>query len=293
MTKVLFGKEQTFYSSTPTLIEQEDGYLLHLRWINYVYHADGSKKVWPDLLCSLYSRCKLDKHFNAISEEEFLKEDDHRPSWGNFGPEDIRLFRYENQDYYTATSHDTEREVVAISSGVYNMDTFELPVQPIHPSFYQEKRHEKNWAFVPEQKSMTFVYEWYPLQLTEMNHETRQLNRIVTKPMPDFFKEARGSTNGCKLGRELWFLVHRRRSYVKQNIFYLEYHHCFVVFDLTMNLKRYSEWFTFANHPIEFCLSMILSDTQLILSYSLLDIHSYVSIYDVDSLRRLKWVSTA
>ena len=53
--------------------------------------------------------------------------------------------------YYIASSNDSDRQVISVSSGIYNMDTFTLPVQQITPSFYdkqKEKRHEKNWAFV-------------------------------------------------------------------------------------------------------------------------------------------------
>ena len=286
-TQSLFGKEVQFYSSTPTILEYEDGYLLNLRWINYSYHPDGSKKEWPELILNLNSRCRLDKHFNRISEEEFLQEDEIKPLWGSFGLEDIRIFTYEDKYYYTATSH-TEREVVAVSSGLYPMDTYVLPLSPIVPSFYDKPRHEKNWAFVPCQK-MTFVYEWYPLQFTEMDHESGQLNRMTTKPMPDFFKEARGSTPGYKKGKEIWFVVHKRRSFFKNNIFCLEYRHGFVIFDLEMNLVRYSEWFTLGNRPVEFCIGLIVTDTEVILSYSLLDTQSFVSVYDANSLRQLKW----
>jgi len=289
ITKNLFGKEMHMYSSTPTLVEYEDGYLLNLRWINYSYSPDGSKKEWPDLIVNLNSRCKLDKHFNPISEEEFLHEEPIVPTWGSFGLEDIRIFKQANEYYYTATSHDGEREVVYVSSGLYPMDRYVLPLQPIVPSFYQEKRHEKNWSFVTYQEKMVLVYEWYPLQLTEIDYELGQLNRLVTKAMPSFFKDARGSTSGYKKDKEIWFVVHKRRSFFKNKIHCLEYHHCFAIFDTEMNLVRYSEWFTLANKPVEFCLSIIVKETEVILSYSLLDTQSFVSVYDASSLRRLHW----
>ena len=292
ITQNLFGKEINLYSSTPTLVEYEDGYLFNQRWINYSYHEDGSKKEWPPLIVNLNSRTILDKNFNPISEEVFLQEEKLLPIWGPFGIEDIRIFKYEDTYYYTATCYDTDREVVAVTSGLYSLDTYELPIQPILPSFYTEKRHEKNWAFVVYQNKMAFVYKWYPLELTEIDYETRQLNRLITKPMPAFFKDARGSTPGYKTNSEIWFVVHKRLSFLKNNIHYLQYQHSFVIFDLNMNLLSYSEWFTFANQPVEFCIGIVVKEKEVILSYSLLDTQSFVSVYDSSSLRRLKWRSS-
>ena len=56
ITKNVFGKEMKFYSSTPTIIEYEEGYLLNLRWINYSYNADGSMREWPKIIVNLTSR---------------------------------------------------------------------------------------------------------------------------------------------------------------------------------------------------------------------------------------------
>jgi hypothetical protein len=289
ITKNVFEKDIRMYSSTPTLVEYEDGYLINLRWINYSYYPDGSKKEWPDLIVNLNSRCKLDKHFNVITKEEFLQEEPIVPTWGSFGLEDIRIFKQADEYYYTATSHDVEKEVAYVSSGVYPMETYVLPLQPILPSFYINKRHEKNWAFVLYQQKMALVYEWYPLQLTEIDYESGQLNRLVSKAMPSFFKDARGSTSGYKKDKEIWFVLHKRRSFFKNKIHCLEYHHCFAIFDTEMNLVRYSDWFTFGNTSVEFCLSIIVKDTEVILSYSLLDTQSFVSVYDAASLRRLNW----
>ena len=198
ITKHVFGKEMKFYSSTPTIIEYKEGYLLNLRWINYSYNSDGSIQEWPDQIVNLTSRYKLDKHFNQISAEVFLEEEEKIPSWGSFGLEDIRIFQMKDEYYYIASCNDENRELISMSSGIYNMNHFKLPVQQIMPSFYGDKRpcHEKNWSFVVYKNKMAFVYEWYPLQLTEINYETKQLNRLITKPMPEFFKKTRGSTPG-------------------------------------------------------------------------------------------------
>ena len=68
------------------------------------------------------------------------------------------------------------------------------------------------------------------------------------------------------------------------------YQHFFAVFDLDMNLKRYSELFKFGDKMVEFCTGLIMEETRLILSYSLLDTTSCVSTYDYDTLHKsIKW----
>jgi len=136
---------------------------------------------------------------------------------------------------------------------------------------------------------MAIVYEWYPLQLMEIDYETKQLNRLTTKRMPDFFKEARGSSTGYTKDKEIWFVLHKRRHVFKNKIICLEYQDCFAIFDLDMNLLRYSEWFKLGNCSLQFCIGLIVKEHKLILSYSLSDTQTFVSVYDNNSLRRLKW----
>ena len=291
ITKNVFGKEIKFYSSNSTIVEYEGGYLFNLRWINYSFHEDGSIREWPAQIVNLTSRYKLDKEFNQISDEVFLEEEGKLPSWGSFGLEDIRIFKMKDEYYYIASCNDENRKLISMSSGIYDMNHFKLPVQQITPSFYGEenKRHEKNWSFVLYKNKMSFFYHLYPLQLTEIDYETKQLNRLTTKPMPDFFKDARGSSAGYTKNTEIWFVLHKRGSFFKNNISYTPYLHCFAIFDIDMNLLRYSGWFNLGNRSIEFCIGLIVTDQEIILSYGILDTQSFVSVYDANSLRQLKW----
>ena len=293
ITKKMFGKEMKFYSSNSTIVEYEGGYLFNLRWINYSYNVDGSIREWPDQIFNLTSRYKLDKDFNQITDEVFLEEEEKIHSWGSFGLEDFRIFQMKDEYYYIASCNDENRKLISMSSGIYDMNHFKLPVQQITPSFYGEenKRHEKNWSFVLYKNKMALVYQWYPLQLTEIDYDTKQLNRLTTKPMPDFFKEARGSSTGYTKNKEIWFVLHKKQRLFKNNRACLEYQDCFAIFDLDMNLLRYSEWFKLGNHSVEFCIGLIITDIEVILSYSLSDTQSFVSVYDANSLRRLKWHS--
>ena len=87
--------------------------------------------------------------------------------------------------------------------------------------------------------------------------------------MPAFFKHVRGSTNGQKIGDELWFLCHSV-SYEDQRYYY----HLFVVLDAsTFALKKYTPWFAFEKKPVEYSLGfVVLPGTQrFLIGYSTMD----------------------
>ena len=110
--------------------------------------------------------------------------------------------------------------------------------------------------------------------------------------MPEFFQNARGSTVGCHFDNEIWFVLHKAQNnrHLKTGSPIYNYQHFFAVFDLNMNLKRHSESFKLGDKMVEFCTGLIMEENRLILSYSLLDTHSYVSTYDYDIIRNsIKW----
>jgi hypothetical protein len=49
-----------------------------------------------------------------------------------------------------------------------------------------------------------------------------------------------------------------------------------------MNLLRYSRPFKFENEVVEFCCGMVIEDTRVILSYSVLDRKTVLAVYDRD-----------
>ena len=65
--------------------------------------------------------------------------------------------------------------------------------------------------------------------------------------------------------------------------------HFFAIFDLQMNLLRYSEPFKFQNYKVEFCLGLIVQDKQIILSYSVMDTQSFISVYSMKNVKDINW----
>jgi mannosyltransferase OCH1-like enzyme len=293
ITKRIFDKDVILYSSSPTIVEYNNQYILNIRWINYNYHEDGSKVSIPSQFISLNSRFFLDESFCPISEEEFLKEpsDEEYKLYIGLGLEDIRIFKYNDHYYYNASYFDVKRNITSTSSNLYPVqDKFELERTIINPSFYDtnaKKIIEKNWSFVIYKEKLRMIYHWFPLQIGEIVGQ--QLNMIEQKSMPDYFKDARGSTPSYRKGNEIWFVLHKAQHYIENNKYYFNYQHFFAVFDLEMNLIRFSELFKLGGYKVEFCIGLILKDQSLILSYSLLDTKCIVSVYDIDTVNNMKW----
>jgi mannosyltransferase OCH1-like enzyme len=310
-TKTIENEYGTMYSGTPNIIQYNNDYIINLRWINYSYNSNGSKTYIPKQWVSLNSRFIVNNKFEKISKEVFLTEDfSNETNFPGIGIEDIRTFNHDNKIYFLATffNPDLNRSYVVSNRYTVHDKYYSLNRTYINPTFYNLKkinRLEKNWAMFNYNNSLSVVYDWFPLQIGSIDYNTNTLNIIEKIEMPEFFKNARGSTVGCNYKNEIWFILHKAQNnekYVPEhykfiypssqkqvNIIY-NYQHFFAVFDLNMKLKRHSELFKLGNEMVEFCTGLIMEEKRLILSYSLLDTNSCVSTYDYDTIRNsIKW----
>ena len=98
---------------------------------------------------------------------------------------------------------------------------------------------------------------------------------LFIRNMPNIFKSVRGSTNGCRFGDEIWFVTHLV-SYEQPR----HYYNMMVVFDSSLNLKRYSAPFKFSDQPIEYCLGLVVEEERVIMTYSVWDRSTMIAIYD-------------
>uniref|UniRef100_A0A6C0DC91 Glycosyltransferase n=1 Tax=viral metagenome TaxID=1070528 RepID=A0A6C0DC91_9ZZZZ len=297
----ILGQNISMLSSTPTIIDLSNNYLINIRWINYNYNEDGSKKIIPKLWLSANSRHIVDASFNKINDEIFLEENYlEQINYKFIGLEDIRIFNFKNDYYYIATYFDKNRNVPSICSGIYNIknDSYNLNKNIILPKMYDLNKIricEKNWSFVIYKNELCIVYKWFPLQIGKIDYEKNEMNIIDIKyNVPYYFKDARGSTSGVINGNEIWFVIHKTQSVEytnnKKSTTYYNYQHFFAVFDLDMNLIRYSELFKFEDCKVEFCIGIIIKNNDMILSYSALDTKSIIATYDIDYINNnLKW----
>jgi hypothetical protein len=151
---------------------------------------------------------------------------------------------------------------------------------------------EKNWVLFTDANGNTrMIYNWFPLQIGSLKDnfldlslkiknnegEPEQYNSsefeilIIDKKIesPKHFKQTRGSSNGVRVGNEIWFLSH----YVRYEMGF-DYAHIFIVLDFeTLELKKHSHIFTFEGERIEFSLGFVYLEEKnsFIIGYSKLD----------------------
>ena len=275
-----------FSSGTPTIIElPNEEYLINMRWINYKLNKHGIllKVNVNHNIKNLNSRFKVNKLFQPISKEIFLDEEFTHKSHME-GIEDIRIFYFNDTYYYNATIFDTTRNIASTTVEKYPIhdNVYKLNRLIIIPTHYNTNKliiPEKNWSFVNYNNELCIIHLWFPLQIGKINDN--QLKIIETKKMPEYFKYARGTSAGYTKNNEIWFVLHKTQD--------KNYVHFFAIFDLQMKLLRYSQTFKFKNYKVEFCLGLIVQDRQVILSYSVMDTQSFISVYPIKYLQNLKW----
>lgn len=152
---------------------------------------------------------------------------------------------------------------------------------------------KKNWSFVIYNNKLCCVYKWFPLQIGKIDYITNKLIIVkINYKVPEYFKNTSSSTSGYIKNDEIWFVLHRKKKKKISSPKYIfrNYQHFFAIFDLDMNLLRYSEFFKLGGDDIEFCNGLIVKDSVIILSYSLSDKQSIISEYNIEYINtKIKW----
>lgn len=255
---------EPFYSSSMSILPYEDGYIANVRFINYTiesgYHTESGNAI-----TTLNKYIKLDSMFTILEEKMFKTP--LLNTWTE-GIEDIRLFNKDGIIFLGSIANENSRE---LSVCIGNYDTTKDVLE--YTKIKQRRSIEKNWTFVTFQDELHVVYKWNPFTLCSIKEN--ELCTVIETPLPALFKHARGSTCGFTLNDEIWFIVHIV-SYETPR----QYYNVFVVFDVHMNLKKYSAPFKFENDTIEYCIGLIIESTRIIASYSVNDNQTKLAIYD-------------
>ena len=191
--------------------------------------------------------------------------------------EDARIFKYKNTIKIIGTTGN-KNNMSCITTGDYDYRTNKLSNMRVVTPVFNKQQVEKNWAFFEQDEKLKIIYKWYPLQICEIIDN--KLHLLEKKPMPIFFENARGSSCGIHYNDKIWFIVHFNES--------RSYYHFFAVFDLNMNLIKYSEKFKFENQQIEFCIGLAEREDKFLIAYSTNDTVSKLGVYDIKN-SSLQW----
>ena len=285
-------------SSSSCLIPSLDseGYKMNIRFVNYYINESGGYLNCDKHIITVNKYVELNKDFSIKTEKWIELKFDNRQY---IGIEDIRVFNdvETNKLLFIGTGlhHNNSLGIV---TGEYNPESLSLNENEIVPNF-SKTSCEKNWSFVDYNNSTHIIYSWFPLQICKINNDSKMLSLIETRKMPNIFKRIRGSTSGFKYSKkigenlngnisinivedEIWFVTHIVSYETPRH-----YYHVITVFDSKMNLLRYSAPFKFEGDPIEYCLSIIVEDEQVLINYSTWDRTTRIGVYDkkyIDSI---------
>lgn len=281
--KTVRGKLDAFKSSSPCIIPYSEGYLMNVRYVNYNLDKNSgsySFKYDDGKIVTLNKCVLLDRNLNQT--KEFWLDRVHREDTRYLGVEDVKIFAHEGELRFLGTTQD-EQGRPRIGEGSYNYHT-DVLFPTVYPS-PSNNSCEKNWVNFHHKGELKTIYHWSPLLYGKLKGGKFDPEGAIHE-VPRFFRDVRGSTNGCLVsstdGDEIWFLCH----YVGYST-PRQYYHCLVILDAeTLRVKRHSILFKFDGEKIEYALGLIVESDRIIISYSKWDAESIVCIYDRAQLEK-------
>ena len=268
-TKLFFPFYEEYQVSSCCIVPYKDRLLLNTRYINYSIDKQGCYHMRsPDnKVKTKNGMVYLNRSYYPSEEITIMKEEPER--WYNSnieGLEDVRLFFYDNQLRFSASSKNIADDGrIHIVSGDYHPETNLMNhiriLRPPRPSDC-----EKNWIFVPNyalsdcdaaKGKMNFIYGWHPLEIGAVQSENK-LEIHTTFDTPTVFSRFRGSSTLCEYDGKLWAVVH----FVKYSTPRV-YYHSLVQFNRdTMKPEMYSYPFCFRKLAIEYCIGLHIRDGE-------------------------------
>jgi hypothetical protein len=262
-------KDITFRSSSSSLVKNNSGYILNTRYVNYYITGNGSYTNTDKGIITINEYKNLDNNFNTL--DSYIEDFQGNTSWYH-GIEDIRLFYdYQNTLRFIGNYFGKCNKICVVTGNYTLNEKKELT----HTEFVSNKNCEKNWVFVNYKKNTYIIYNWFPITIYDQN----TFKLFETKKVPTIFQHIRGSTCGYNFNNEIWFVVHIV-SYETPR----EYYHLICVFSENMDLLRYTSPFKFENESIEYCLSVIVNENNVIMNYSTWDRTTKIGIYNKNDL---------
>jgi tetratricopeptide (TPR) repeat protein len=268
-----------FVGSTPSLAWMEDGKLaVCRRFVNYRINDRGGYENQQHITTK--NRIAIIDTNTWTKEREFWQQYDTSLDNVYVGLEDVRLFWYGGKLEYNANRGLGQHKIAVEHGQVQVVDGCKSGLVFID----DQKQVEKNWVvFEDAGGKKKMIYGWKDLVIgdviscdqlpSDSDDEDvdqgigflfQKTHRINT---PHVFKHIRGSTNGQRVGDEIWFICHTV-SYEDRRYYY----HLFVAIDATTyEVTRYTPFFTLEGEKVEYTLGFVLVENQVLIGYSKMD----------------------
>lgn len=285
--------------TTPTIcLNKPGGDIMTVvkRYVNYRIDENGGYVNKEQIVTkNVVSSFRLNKESKKIEkiegESEFLLKYNSILDNVYVGLEDVRLYENNGKLFYNANRginyHNIRIEHGQISKSSKSTENSVLLQKP------GSSEIEKNWVIVEQtaENDIYCIYKWYPLTIGKIikgnttDEDPTLFETIHQHSTPGSFKHLRGSTNGVRIGNEIWFLCHTV-SYEDRRYYY----QMFVVLDgETYVPKKYTPWFTFEKKKVEYSLGFVYVEDLdvLLIGYSLMDNETKYMTVPMESINEM------
>lgn len=283
-----------YIPSSPSIIKQNNKYLINVRYVNYrmdnnnqyTMSKDGELSSDNDVITK-NAVVYMDNEYNITSEVMFINDKITDVSHNNHhikGIEDIRVYNYNDKVMYIGTSFEYSYcPRIRMVTGEYDYTKMCLInnkslIPPV------ETNCEKNWIPIIHNNQIKYIYEWYPLSYGILNTDNKLI--ITTKyDTPRFFKTYRGSTIFVSYKDELYGITHGIMPSSPRRYF-----HQFLVLDkTTLKPKRYSVPFYFENLKIEYSVGFHIDENteKGIILYSKQDKDASILTFNINDINNM------
>jgi hypothetical protein len=289
-----------FVSSTPSLIMDGQDLVVNVRYVNYRINERGGYEN-REHISTKNVLCRIDTKTWTKGSEEFMTYDTTLDNL-YVGLEDVRLFYSATQNRVLYNSNrGLGSHLLAVEHGIVNGRSGLIKMEG-------QREVEKNWVlFEDANGNLKCIYNWHDLVIGDIvdknrveaisgaisnakseaesgavsedsddevdipinqkpDYEFIKTHKIET---PLLFKYFRGSTNGLRIGNEIWFMCHVV-SYEDRRYYY----HVFITLDAeTYEVRRYTPFFTFEGEKVEYTLGFVYrrEGNQFLIGYSKMD----------------------
>lgn len=276
-----------FKSSTPSIcITSNDELVVNVRYVDYKINDQGGYEnrgvISSKNVIAIFD---ISNPNSWIKINEFVLNYDKGIDNLYVGLEDIRLFSLSDKsNIYFNANRGLDYHNIKIEHGIIDIENQMVVSKLLSSSNHKQNSVEKNWVlFENSKQEMKIIYGWSPLIIGDIVNGGEFVKTDEIR-VPRFFSHLRGSTNGVKIDNELWFLCHSV-SYEDRRYYY----HIIIVLDaVNYTVKKYTPFFTFEKHKVEYILGFAHlhshqtpeNKEQLLIGYSILDSQTKYSFID-------------
>jgi glycosyltransferase involved in cell wall biosynthesis len=290
-----------FYNPmNPSIYREEDGYAVVVRCVNYLQnHGSLQRSIDPEVdngSWDIKTRnffLKFDNDFHLITQHELVDEIsfafNHLPLSRIVGNEDVRLFKYGNAFWFTATKSDLNKYHVpqmglfrlsnCLFDDAVTVDYF-VPLKGPIP-----ERCEKNWMPFIRENDLYVIYSYDPYVIYKVDSRTGNLILERSQNQKHDFSHLRGSAPPIPFADGYLMLVHEVSFDGKKRV----YLHRFLALDKDYNMASLSRPFFYDHIGVEYCCGMTLDHVEenLIMTIGIEDREAFFAIADVNTVKEM------